>query len=266
MDQEGWKPFSSSMAACSVRATAEGAPRMTAMRRLFAAGGGGDQIEPGRADEAGLHAIRARVAVDEAVVVAIHHLAEAHGRNAEQRFLLREMVDQRARQYGEVAGRGDLARIGQAVGIVVVRARHAEPLGGVVHLLDEGGHGAAHAFGDDHGHVVGRLHHEHAQGILQRELGARLEAHLARLLRGGERRDGQKAVEADAPFLHRVQRHIDGHQLGDGGRIPGLAGILLLQHAAGIGFHTGRGGIHARPGGAEQRGRGQEAHQRATGR
>ena len=48
------------------------------------------------------------------------------------------------------------------------------------------------------------------------------------------RDDRKQRIERDAPFLHRAQRHIGRHQLGDGGRIPGMGGVLRVQHLAGV--------------------------------
>ena len=66
--------------------------------------------------------------------------------------------------------------------------------------------------------------------------GADREAHLDRLLRGGVRRDRHRGVERDAAFLDGAQRHVGRHQLGDGGRIPWVAGVLGVQHLAGVGL------------------------------
>ena len=52
------------------------------------------------------------------------------------------------------------------------------------------------------------------------------------------------AVEREPAFLDRLQRDIGRHDLGDGGRIPGIGGVVGLQHLAGIGFdHQQRFGM-----------------------
>ena len=62
------------------------------------------------------------------------------------------------------------------------------------------------------------------------------------------RETGEQRVEREAALFHRAQRHISRHQLGDGGRIPGLRGIFRMQHLAGVGidqqhrFGIGAGG------------------------
>ncbi len=39
-----------------------------------------------------------------------------------------------------------------------------------------------------------------------------------------------------APLLHRAQRHIGGHHLGDRGRIPRIGGVLGVQDLAAVGL------------------------------
>ena len=53
-------------------------------------------------------------------------------------------------------------------------------------------------------------------------------------------RHGEQRVERDALVLDRLQRHIDGHQLGGRGRIPRHRGVLGVQHLAGVGFDQQR--------------------------
>ena len=64
------KPRSRSCAAFIARAAEDGAPSTTAISRLPSRRRRGDQIEAGGADEAGLHAVGARIAADQRIVVA----------------------------------------------------------------------------------------------------------------------------------------------------------------------------------------------------
>ena len=56
------------------------------------------------------------------------------------------------------------------------------------------------------------------------------ESHLDRLLRGRGLRDRQRLVESEPAVPDRAQHRIGGHDLGDGGRIPRIAGVLGEQH------------------------------------
>ena len=64
--------------------------------------------------------------------------------------------------------------------------------------------------------------------------GADRESHLDRFLRRRVGRDREQLVERDAAFLDRAQRHVGGHELGGGGRIPGNGGVLGVQHLAAV--------------------------------
>ena len=55
--------------------------------------------------------------------------------------------------------------------------------------------------------------------------------------RGGH---GEQSVERDALGFDRLQRHIDGHQLGGRRRVPRHRGVLGVQHLAGLGVHQQR--------------------------
>ena len=79
--------------------------------------GGGHEIEPGGADEPGLHAVGAGIAAKQRVVVALHHLSHADARQVPVVVIFRELADERARENGKVARGGNLIVRRQAVGI-----------------------------------------------------------------------------------------------------------------------------------------------------
>ena len=97
-------------------------------------------------------------------------------------FVFRQIANDGARQYGEITRGSDLSVRRQAVRIDIARLRHAEFLRGLVHHAGETVDRSADAFGEHHGHVVGRLHHHHGQRILDGDQRARLETHLRRRL------------------------------------------------------------------------------------
>ncbi len=201
---------------------------------LVAAGRGRHDIEAGGADEAGFHSVGARIGIEQPVGVAHDALAEPDRPDMPVAVIFREFADQGPRQNGEIAGRRDLFVGGQAVGIDIARLGHAQALRIGIHFAGEFLDGAGNAFGQHHRHVVGRVHQHHLQGVVHGDLGADLEAHLGGLLGCRIRPVGEYGIEGNALLAHRPKGHIGGHQLGDGGRIPRIGGVLALQDLAGV--------------------------------
>ena len=162
------------------------------------AGGGGHHVVAGGADEAGLHAVGAGIAVDQRIVVAQHAIAVADRGNVPVGIVFREFADQRARQNAEIARRGDVIFRRQSVRIDEIGLRHAEPAGIGVHHVGEALERAADAFGNRHRDVVGGFDHQHLQRIVDGDGGAELEAHLGRLLRHRIARHRQQRIERNA--------------------------------------------------------------------
>ena len=213
---------------------------------LAVARGRSHQIVAGGADETGLETIGTRIAPDQLVEIVRHPAAEADRGDVHEIFVFRQIADHGAGEDRQIARRGDLAVGRQPVRVDVARLRHAEPLGSLIHLRRETVDRTADAFGEHHGHVVGRLHHHHLQRVVDGDLNARTETHLGRRLGGCDRRHRQQRVERQTPFLHRLQRDVGGHDLGHRGRIPGHGGVVGLQHLAGIGFDDQqRFGVHS---------------------
>ena len=162
------KPRSNNSAAFMVRSLAEGEPSTTVISRRPVMGRAGHDVEAGRADEPGLHAVRARIAADEAVVVADDAAAELDGADMEQILLLRELAQQRPGEDRHVARRGLLPLVGQTVRIDEMALAHAEALGGVVHHGGEAVDRAAEILGDGRGDVVRRLDHDDLSALSRR--------------------------------------------------------------------------------------------------
>ena len=198
--------------------------------------GGGHHVVAGGADEAGLHAVGAGIAVEQRIVIVHHPVAVADRMDVPIEIVFGKFLDQRARQNAEVARRGDVVLRRQSVRVDEIALRHAEPAGIGVHHVGEALDRAADALGDGHRHVVGRFDHQHLHRVVDGDGGADLEAHLGRLLRGRVARYREQRVEADAAFLDGAQRRVGGHQFGDGGRIPRIGGVFRVQHLAGRGL------------------------------
>jgi hypothetical protein len=175
----------------------------------------------------------------------------------EQVLMVRELEQERAGQDRHVARRRLVALVGQAVRIGETAVPHADALGLCVHPLGEALDRAADILRDGRGDVVGRLDHEDLEGVVEADLGAGLEAHLRRGLSGRGIRHGQEGVHAQLAPSDQVERHVRRHQLGDGGRIPGVRRPFRVEDAAGFDFddesrRTGPG----RPAGEDGKGEG----------
>ena len=198
--------------------------------------GRGHHVIAGGADETGLHAVGAGIAVDQRIVVTHHAIAVADRRDVPVGFGVREFADHRARQDTEIARRADVIFRRQSVRIDKIGLRHAEPARIGVHQVGEALERAADALGKGHRHVIGGLDHQHLERVVDGDAGADLEAHLGRLLRRRVFRHREQRVERELAVLDRAQGGVGGHQLGDRGRIPGIGGVLGVQHLAGGGL------------------------------
>ena len=139
---------------------------------------GGDQIEAGGVDVAGLDAAHARNCAQKAVVVAVGAALVGEGTGLEQLEMLRETVLNGAPKGCHVARGGALTGIRQAMRVLEGGLAHADLAGRTGHAVGKAGFGAADILGDDGGHVVGRLGHQRQDRILDLNRGARPQAKL----------------------------------------------------------------------------------------
>ena len=146
-----------------------------------------NEIEAGRAGKARFHTVGAGITAEHAVVVGDDPLAETQGADVEQVRLLGKIDVERATEDRHVARRGDVTRIGQAVGIDEMGLVHAQRARRGVHLTGESLDRAGDALRDGDGEVVGRFDHQHLQRIVERDQRARAKSHLRRRLRGRAR-------------------------------------------------------------------------------
>ena len=113
------------------------------------------------------------------------------------------------------------------------------------------------------GGVVGRLGHHAQNRLLHRERHARHQPELGRLHRGGVRGNRHRRVERDAAVAQRLERHVEGHQLGEAGRMARRVGVVRLQDVAAGGIHHDGAvavGADLRPGGRADTDRPTEQH------
>ena len=228
----------------SLRDATDGSPSTTATSLRPSRVALATTLKPEFANEAGLHAVGAREADKQAVMGAHDLLADLHLDGGEEIGVFRKLDDDGAGELGEVAGRGDLALVGEAVDVGEVRARHAEMLRRLVHARDERVLAAGDRLGDHDGDVVGRLDDEHLERDVERDRAADRKPELARRLLRRLLRAGDLGVGRDRAGLQRLEGDVGRHQLGQRCREPLGVGILGVQDGAVIGLEdeSGAGG------------------------
>ena len=125
---------------------------------------------------------------------------------------------------------------------------HAEEMRLLRHALGEGGLTAGDVLGDHHGGVIGRMGDDGENQILERHRLALVEAELRGRLRGRVGGHGKALIERELAVLEPLERQIEGHHLGERGRV--IDGVRLMhgQDLAGIGVEDDRGEMRIRPG------------------
>ena len=179
----------------------EGAPMMTTIRCRSPRWRARHDVVAGRAGVAGLHAVDAGIAAEQAVVVVDEPAAERAAPPMPNRSCSSGNSRNRARPIiamsraeltcgRDPAGRWDCANCDSCRPSL----RRVD-----VHLVGEGLDRARDAFGDRHRDVVRRLHHQHLQGVVERHQRAGPEPHLRGRHAGRAGRDPQRRVERDLP-------------------------------------------------------------------
>ncbi len=139
-------------------------------------------LKPEVANEAGLHAVRAGIAYQHAVMSAYGLLAHLNLDCREKVGMLGELDDDGARELGEIARRGDLLFVGQPIHVGEMRAHHAEMLRRLVHALHERFLAPGHGLRDHDGDVVGRFDDEHLEPNVEGDPLALFQPEFARSL------------------------------------------------------------------------------------
>ena len=190
---------------------------------------------------------------EQAVVVGDNGVVELDGANIEEIDVIRKITQQRPAKDRHVARRGDMGGIVEPIGIDEVRFVHAEPLRRRVHFVGKGFDGPVDALGDHHGDVVGRLHHQHLERIVEGHQRARRKAHFRGRHAGGAHGHGERSVHRQAPIAHRLQRDIGRHQLRQRSGIPGLGRLILDERLAAVGIDDEKGSRSGDFGGSHKR-------------
>jgi hypothetical protein len=201
----------------------------------------GDQVEAGGVGVAGLDPVDAFQPVEQPVVVRDGAAAPGEAAGREIAVIGGEAFLQRSAEGDHVACGGNLARIRKTRGIVEDGAAHADPFGGGGHPAGEGILRTADVLGDRHRDVVGRLGHQRADRVFDRDRLSRAEAELGGRLFGGVARDGETAVHRHPPLPEFLEEDEQGHHLGQRGGMARRIGVLGEQNPAGLVVdHVGR--------------------------
>ena len=182
---------------------------------LLAPPDGGDEIEARGVDVAGLDAVGALVAAEEAVVAGDGAALVDEAPRAEIGIVLREVAHQAEAQRGHVARCRHLAGIGQARGIGECGARHAHVARRAGHAPGEVLLGARDVLGHCGGHVIGGLHDECADGGLDGDRPAGLHPELGGGHAGRPGRHADRRIEAQPAGLQFLEEYVERHHLGE---------------------------------------------------
>ena len=178
-------------------------------------------------------------------MVAVGVAVEAPGPGVEVVVVVGEAVEQGLGQAGHVARGRALARVGQAGGVAEGGRGHAEAARLCGHHLGEAALGAADGLRHRGGDVVRRFGHQRIDRLLDRQARPRRQpqarGRLSRRMAG----DPDALAQGQRAAVQLPKDHVQGHHLGQGGRITGRVGVVLVEHltADGIDHKTGIAGI-----------------------
>ena len=167
------------------------------------------------------------------VVISDRHAAILVMCLGKQRILGGKIAQHGARQHGDIARCRGVIGVGQARCVVETRIHHAEPAGRRRHPLGKSGFAAADMFGQRDRNIIGALGGDHAEGIAHADRSANAQAQFRWRLAPGAARDAEFVVQLQPAGGHFLERNIERHHLGDGGRIADFVGTARIQNFAG---------------------------------
>ncbi|MNS64748.1 hypothetical protein D3C72_978860 [compost metagenome] len=168
-------------------------------------------------------------------MVADNLLAEVEGAGGEIAVILRKMLAKRHAEAGLVARRRHLRRVGQAVGVAIGRAGHAECTGFGGHHSGKAVFRAADIFAERGCHVICRTGDECKDGLFHGDAAAGAHAQLGRRLLGCIGRDRHLGIKRDASGIECFERQVKRHHLRQRGWITQAVRILTIEDLAGLG-------------------------------
>jgi hypothetical protein len=148
--------------------------------------------------------------------------------------VLRELADQRGGDRRDVTCRGQVLRVGQAGAVDEVAPGHAEPSRVAVHQRREGRLVAGDVLGQRDAGIVAGLDDHPLEQRLDVDLLADLDEHPRALHAPRLLADGDLVGQRQVAGADLVQHRVDGHDLGDAGRLDRVVDALLGQHVAAV--------------------------------
>ena len=200
----------------------------------------GQEIEAGRPGVAGLDSVDAVDAAEQMVVIAddLAVVVELGGREIME--VARKPLLERAPEDGEVVRRGQLLVVGEAGGVAIERARHAELVRLARHHVGEIVFRLADRLGDRDRHVIRRTGHDGLDRVLDADRIARLKAELRGLLRSGVRGDRNLGLKRHRAAIELLEQQVERHHLGDRGRMAQSVLVRRIERLAAIGVDDER--------------------------
>ena len=147
---------------------------------------------------------------------------------------LREFVNDRARQGGNVACTAVVIFVRPAGRVDKIGIRHPEQLRLVVHVTRKRGLGSGDMLGQSHAGIVPRLYDQSLEQILDRHLLANFDKHFRAFHTPGFFADSNHFIQRNVTIGNRLVDQISGHQLGNTGGLDMLVRILFRKHPARI--------------------------------
>ena len=178
----------------------------------------GQEVEAGGAGVAGLDAVDAVDPAEQMIVIADDFAVVFEFRRRKILEVARKALFGGAGEDRQVARGGELLVVGQAGGVAVESARHAESVRFARHHFGERALVAADLLRDGDRDVVGRTGDDRLDGVLDGDRVAGLDAELGRLLGGGVRGNRNRRLQRQGAFVELLEQQIERHHLGDARR------------------------------------------------
>ncbi|MCY1297398.1 hypothetical protein D9M70_468360 [compost metagenome] len=169
-------------------------------------------------------------------MIADRLLAETEAAGGEVIVILRKMLAKREAETSLVARGRALFRVGQAVGIAIGRARHAERPGLVRHHAGKTLLRTAEIFTERRRRIVGRAGDERKDRLFDGDRLSGTHPKLRWRLGGSVFRKGDGGGLRDPTGFERFEGQIERHHLGERRGIAQFVGILAVKNLAGLGI------------------------------
>ena len=150
-------------------------------------------------------------------------------------------MNERRAENCHVPRRAFLAAIGKSAGVAKACPLHAEAFCPLRHVAGKFRFRRRHAFGQNRRGIIRGFRDQCEDGVLDRDAAPSFQAELGRRLSRCARRDREFLVHAQLTAIERLERHVQCHDLGEGGRIKPVVGISGIENLTRAAVHHDRG-------------------------